>query len=703
MKYKKLFILLLSVLLLSSFIEFGNCNKQDSDDHGKLALETKVPDLHSDSNVPVSVDESDSESNSGSSSVSHEKINGRDIIECNNTAVSLSVFEYRETSIDINPYSCALKNPFGKNTKLSKGSPLVIDKCDTADCFDHKYSCSEIEINQDMGYGSYSIMIKGGRVSNTKIYISLETDSSTNGKEYSNVFFKILGNTTMAHVGFTQNGERNEETTAKVQLDKGFEDTMTNYTILYTQFSLAFFANGKELKNFQTLYMNVSVITPPIVYRVLYSVENYNGKVSASNLPSTIYVQDFDYLPGPCIDDEEGEVNFIPKPYYDYYVGNCTTKDAMIIYNGTMDADWDILGPTTISPNNTDVKRLEYSISCAFNYGKNYLRFKAKKPFPVDRHRYLTFWVNGGNKSGQTLWVHLALGNFKISTINLNDYILGGIKKKQWSKIIIPMKKFQLRKEKPNQLMDGFMIEPTHNQYMDRVFFDFVAFSNGSRCVSTLNSLPIFKNGRMNNKDPIEQESFQIKNSIGNVDFNGQRFGTGKNITLEYQIQVDSKIQINFENGSLETYDALNFKFQYIPDTDYVFSGSTFNNQPNPLRLEVCLLTSDGIATYTCLDLSSYVGGLFPTNKWFTLSIPWIDLSANVIDGAKIGGILIKCPDDMDATIHQGSLVIQTIELVYFRLPEKEKLLDSFAIKSVQLNNLFYITILSISTIFLLL
>ncbi|KAK5582486.1 hypothetical protein RB653_004071 [Dictyostelium firmibasis] len=704
------------MLLLLLVIDFGNCLKDGSDQGSgetTKVKKTRKPISNSDDSMidDVAIREADKGSSASGSDDSLGEIDGHKIIKCNGTQeLSFEAGEmksfYRESTPSVDPYTCALTVP----TKNSlKDALLSIDKCEEELCNKHKISCTEIELTngeEGFNYGTFSVMLKPGNVPNTITKVSLVQKEGSNGQMVSDVYIAIYGNQTEIRYGYHYDGYENANTKFKSsRVSSQLFQSFTNVTIKFTKEHLSFYAAGQTIGHIASMWNKEKVASPPVYFRVTYLQNSEVGSnaIKASLLPASAYVKDFNFVAGPCTDSDEELTNWgSPKAYLDYYTSNCTLFRPHFIFNNTMDPDWELKAIGDPRMQSLQFPHIGDNIEFGFNSGKNTLRFVTTKPFPIYRHKYFIFWINGGDRGGQNLWIAATHKNHIVAKLNVNDYVIGGIQKNQWYKVIIGMNKFQTQTSSPKKkvFIDGIMFQPTYDGFMDMTYFDDIMFSNGSICMEAGNSLSIYGKGNFS-------EGMEYDKSIGNYDTKSTVNQYKKKNTIEYQIVKKTVLQVNFMNGSISItdYDGLQFTVQYIPNNGYISGGTANDNQKvenvvNSLRLQLCLMQEDGIATYPCLSLSSYVGGRFPANRWFTLNIPWNDLSVD-FEGATFGGFLIKSPDDMDPDIYQGKLYISQIAATHYKPPPVEHLLEgSFSFK---LSWNFNLTLLSIISIVLLL
>ncbi|KAK5582525.1 hypothetical protein RB653_004110 [Dictyostelium firmibasis] len=563
----------------------------------------------------------------------------------------------------------------GSGDEEVKGSgKSVVSAVGSSSCLDHKISCAEVEHSDKMTYGVYSVIMAAAPASNTvtKIY------ASTGGKgQYSDIYFKVEGNTTVLKYGYTSYGKVTE---FKNTISGSSFSIANNYTFYYSQDTLIWYFNTRQQGEINTKYAGPKSPPPPLRFRISLT-NNENKQIKDSLLPTVASVKTFTYESVKCPSDSESsdENNWGPqKASYKYFSSNCTTYRPYWIFNETLNEEdgWTTkLSNGTLRIQNTYFERIGDNIAFGFNeYAKN-LRFSNRISFPIKRHKYLMFWMNGGFKGGQSLAIYLTYKKSKIGSVNLGDFVIGGIQKEHWYKVIIPMKAFQITPPTITQ-MDGFMIQPTYDGYMDMAYFDDVMFSNGSICMEPLGQMDVFKNGQLENGDPTQ--------SIANVNFDSVAMKYKGKATIEYQIENVNKLQLNFMNGSIgiDEYDGVIFNMFYYPDNAYIYQGqedleSSQHTYQRPLDCKICLLDQVGTHEFPCLSLSEYVGGVFPSNKWIQLSIPWNDLAVDFY-GAQIGGVVVKT--DLGG-IHQGTLYISQISAAKYKPPHVDESDSSDAFK----------------------
>ncbi|KAN0032134.1 hypothetical protein ACTFIV_006010 [Dictyostelium citrinum] len=542
----------------------------------------------------------------------------------------------------------------------------IVSVSGSTSCLDHKISCAEVEHSDKMTYGVYSVVMAASPASNTvtKIY------ASTGGKgQYSDIYFKVEGNTTVLKYGYTSYGKVTE---FKNTISGSSFSIANNYTFYYSQDTLIWYFNTRQQGEINTKYAGPKSPPPPLRFRISLT-NNENKQIKDTLLPTIASVKTFTYTSVKCPSDSESddENNWGPqKASYKYFSSNCTTYRPYWIFNDTLNEEegWTTqLSNGTLRVQNTYFQRIGDNIAFGFNeYAKN-LRFSNRIAFPIKRHKYLMFWMNGGFKGSQSLAIYLTYKKSKIGSVNLGDFVIGGIQKEHWYKVIIPMKSFQISPPTIT-LMDGFMIQPTYDGYMDMAYFDDVMFSNGSICMEPLGQMDVFKNGKLENGDPSQ--------SIANVNFDSVAMKYKAKATIEYQIENVNRLQLNFMNGSvgIDEYDGMIFNMFYYPDNAYIYQGqedleASQHTYQRPLDCKICLLNEAGTGEFPCLSLSEYVGGIFPSNKWIQLSIPWNDLAVDFY-GARIGGVVIKT--DLGG-IHQGTLYISQISAAKYKPPHVDE------------------------------
>ncbi|EAL67596.1 hypothetical protein DDB_G0279643 [Dictyostelium discoideum AX4] len=545
---------------------------------------------------------------------------------------------------------------------LVSGKSVISSIASPINCLDHKISCAEVEHSDKMTYGVYSVVMAAAPASNTvtKIY------ASTGGKgQYSDIYFKVEGNTTVLKYGYTSYGKVTE---FKNTISGSSFSIANNYTFYYSQDTLIWYFNTRQQGEINTKYAGPKSPPPPLRFRISLT-NNENKQIKDASLPTVASVKTFTYTSVKCPSDSESEEenNWGPqKASYKYFSSNCTTYRPYWIFNDTLNEElgWTTeLSNGTLRIQNTYFQRIGDNIAFGFNeYAKN-LRFSNRIAFPIKRHKYLMFWMNGGYKGSQSLAIYLTYKKSKIGSVNLGDFIIGGIQKEHWYKVIIPMKSFQITPPTIT-LMDGFMIQPTYDGYMDMAYFDDVMFSNGSICMEPLGQMDVFKNGKLENGDPTQ--------SVANVNFDSVAMKYKGKATIEYQIENVNRLQLNFMNGSIgiDEYDGMIFNMFYYPDNAYIYQGqedleASQHTYQRPLDCKICLLNEAGTGEFPCLSLSEYVGGIFPSNKWIQLSIPWNDLAVDFY-GAHVGGVIIKT--DLGG-IHQGTLYISQISAAKYKPP----------------------------------
>ncbi|KAN0050048.1 hypothetical protein ACTA71_003148 [Dictyostelium dimigraforme] len=716
-KNLKLILLLILVMLFLSN-NLVNCKTTPKPTLEESIDETKIPETKSEEIVPETIkpksvttkaspitkapiitkkpkvapiDESDEESSTSTSKKPVDpKFDPKSLFLCGTDIEEDlsegSNFNAATSTAQDDPYQCYLSP---KNVEYGKAMTLTLESkscgggggesedelpasgksvvsAGSASCLDHKISCAEVEHSDKMTYGVYSVIMAAAPASNTvtKIY------ASTGGKgQYSDIYFKVEGNTTVLKYGYTSYGKVTE---FKNTISGSSFSIANNYTFYYSQDSLIWYFNTRQQGEINTKYAGPKSPPPPLRFRISLT-NNENKPIKDSLLPTVANVKTFTYTSVKCPSDSESsdENNWGPqKASYKYFSSNCTTYRPYWLFNDTLNEEdgWTTqLSNGTLRVQNTYFQRIGDNIAFGFNeYAKN-LRFSNRIAFPIKRHKYLMFWMNGGFKGGQSLAIYLTYKKSKIGSVNLGDFVIGGIQKEHWYKVIIPMKSFQITPPTIT-LMDGFMIQPTYDGYMDMAYFDDVMFSNGSICMEPLGQMDVFKNGLLENGDPTQ--------SIANVNFDSVAMKYKGKATIEYQIENVNRLQLNFMNGSvgIDEYDGMIFNLFYYPDNAYIYQGqedleASQHTYQRPLDCKICLLNEAGTGEFPCLSLSEYVGGIFPSNKWIQLSIPWNDLAVDFY-GARIGGVVIKT--DLGG-IHQGTLYISQISAAKYKPPHVDE------------------------------
>ncbi|EGC33892.1 hypothetical protein DICPUDRAFT_48687 [Dictyostelium purpureum] len=609
------------------------------------------------------------------------------------------------SSISNNPYSCTLlsENVQYTNAGTKKIMKLTLDNegCPSK-CLNNSYTCAEVESTQKLSYGTYTFNLVPSPATNsiTKAYIA------SGGKgQYSDVFFKINGNSTSITYGYTYFGVLVQFTDSL----PGADFTLFhNYTFIYTSTGISWYFDKLLLKNkIESTYFSsgAKIPVPPMNYYVSLT-NNQEKSISATKLPTHAQLSLFNYISAPCINgssesDSELFTQWNTSPI-GYFISNCTSYRPIDIYNDTLQGNWLDKSNTMVRDPSTQFARIGTSIGFALNRGNDYFRLRTNETFPVRRHKYLSFWLNGGNSGKQSLVLYLTYNSLRVGIANIGDYLLGGIEAGVWYKVIIPLFQIPINPSNVTKI-DGFMIQGTNSEFMDMVYLDDIQFSNGTVCMDLKNETNIsyfdkgeFLGGANNTY------------SSGNINFKSKASLYRGYTTIEFQVSSFNNLMISLENGTLNTnlYDGFVFDLYFEPDPNYQFPGleNTESNEdvlrnvpPKQLNAAICLGEETIQAQLPCMGITQYVGGEFPANRWIELSIPFFDLFA--FKNALITSIQFKT----NIPEHQGSLYIGRIMAAHFVPPFHEADDDSsFTISNFNFNFNILLILLIIQIILLL-
>ncbi|KAN0050440.1 hypothetical protein ACTA71_003564 [Dictyostelium dimigraforme] len=603
------------------------------------------------------------------------------------------------SSIANNPYSCTLLSENIQYTQSGTKNVMRLtldNKGCPSKCLNNSYTCAEVESTQKLSYGTYTFNLVPSPATNsiTKAYIA------SGGKgQYSDIFFKINGNSTNLYYGYTYFG-------VLVQFTEplpGADFTLFhNYTFIYTSTGISWYFDKLLLKNkIDATYASsgARIPVPPMNYYVSLT-NNQEKSISSTKLPTFAELSLFNYISAPCLngssEDTNSELytNWKTSPI-GYFTSNCTSYRPIDIYNDTFQGNWKDKSNTLVINPSSQFVRTGNSIGFALNRGSDYFRLHVNETIPIKRHKYLSFWLNGGNSGKQSLVLYLTYNSLRVGIANIGDYLLGGIEPGVWYKVIIPL--FQIPINPSNiTKIDGFMIQGTNSLFMDMVYLDDIQFSNGSVCMDLKNKTNInyYDKGQF---DGGANNTY----SSGNINFKSRANFYRGYPTIEYQVSSFNNLMISLENGTLDTnlYDGIVFDIYFEPDPNYQFPGleNTESNEdilrnipPKQLNAAICLGEETINAQLPCMGITQYVGGEFPANRWIELQIPFSDLFA--FKNAMITSISFKT----NIPEHQGSLYIGKIMAAHFVPPFHEAEDSSFGFSIIHSSTSFTLSLLSL-------
>ncbi|KAK5582171.1 hypothetical protein RB653_003754 [Dictyostelium firmibasis] len=610
------------------------------------------------------------------------------------------------SSIANNPYSCTLLSENIQYTQSGTKNVMRLtldNKGCPSKCLNNSYTCAEVESTQKLSYGTYTFNLVPSPATNsiTKAYIA------SGGKgQYSDIFFKINGNSTNLYYGYTYFG-------VLVQFIEplpGADFTLFhNYTFIYTSTGISWYFDKLLLKNkIDATYASsgARIPVPPMNYYVSLT-NNQEKSISSTKLPTFAEMSLFNYISAPCLngssEDSNSELytNWKTSPI-GYFTSNCTSYRPVDIYNDTFQGNWKDKSNTLVINPSSQFVRTGNSIGFALNRGSDYFRLHINETIPIKRHKYLSFWLNGGNSGKQSLVLYLTYNSLRVGIANIGDYLLGGIEPGVWYKVIIPL--FQIPINPSNiTKIDGFMIQGTNSLFMDMVYLDDIQFSNGSVCMDLKNKTNI----NYYDKGQFEGGANNTYSS-GNINFKSRANFYRGYPTIEYQVSSFNNLMISLENGTLDTnlFDGIVFDLYFEPDPNYQFPGleNTESNEdilrnipPKQLNAAICLGEETINAQLPCMGITQYVGGEFPANRWIELQIPFSDMFA--FKNAMVTSMSFKT----NVPEHQGSLYIGKIMAAHFVPPFHEAEDSSLGFSIIYYSSSFSLSLLSLVFSFIIL
>ncbi|EAL60973.1 hypothetical protein DDB_G0292848 [Dictyostelium discoideum AX4] len=603
------------------------------------------------------------------------------------------------SSIANNPYSCTLLSENVQYTQSGTKNVMRLtldNKGCPSKCLNNSYTCAEVESTQKLSYGTYTFNLVPSPATNsiTKAYIA------SGGKgQYSDIFFKINGNSTNLYYGYTYFG-------VLVQFIEplpGADFTLFhNYTFIYTTTGISWYFDKLLLKNkIDATYASsgARIPVPPMNYYVSLT-NNQEKSISSTKLPTFAELSLFNYVSAPCLngssEDTNSELytNWKTSPI-GYFTSNCTSYRPVDIYNDTFQGFWKDKSNTLVINPSSQFVRTGNSIGFALNRGSDYFRLHINETVPIKRHKYLSFWLNGGNSGKQSLVLYLTYNSLRVGIANIGDYLLGGIEAGVWYKVIIPLLQIPINPSNITKI-DGFMIQGTNSLFMDMVYLDDIQFSNGSVCMDLKNKTNII----YYDKGEFEGGANNTYSS-GNINFKSRANFYKGYPTIEYQVSSFNNLLISLENGTLDTnlYDGIVFDLYFEPDPNYQFPGleNTESNEdilrnipPKQLNAAICLGEETINAQLPCMGITQYVGGEFPANRWIELQIPFPDLFA--FKNAMITSLSFKT----NVPEHQGSLYIGKIMAAHFVPPFHEAEDSSFGFSIIYSTTCFNLSLITL-------
>ncbi|KYR01594.1 hypothetical protein DLAC_01595 [Tieghemostelium lacteum] len=558
-------------------------------------------------------------------------------------------------------------------------------------CHRKDYSCAQVVSSYQLKYGTFTCVMKASDVAG--VISSCFVSNSAKVGMLNEIYFRIPGGKSLIQYGFTSTGVPSgyfkQKQTTFDPLD------YNNFTIVLTNRSVSWYANGNKLDEYAGRWDNNPAIPrPPLkFFASIYNDEFKDYVVPAKNLPTSMFISELSYTPGLCPKVEINNSGYSwesTSPLW-YFHKNCTYDRVEWIYNDTLDENWQ---DKSLSMRDFAQDQLIKSGQAAIRFDlteETTVYFYTNKSWSVNKHNYLSFWINAGETLNPQMiiamtGVYKGNDNTIVGTFNLGDYIRGGLEKNTWYKVILPLNTMKLIYPEVTHF-SGFVFKQAYKQYLGQVFVDDIYFSNGTNCIDEDTSVTYYEKGSLEN-------GATKAGSYGSVDFNStnELFKSGTNVfkTIEWRIARNNKLIVSFENGTLSTsdYDAILLKILYIPKGSNPYLPDETNYNPNgekrqtPLEPKAMIAVQVASTPYMGIGLSEYVGGEFPTDTWTTLVIPFFDLSC----GAGEGINALQLTSDQDGA--GSTIFIAKIQAVKYADPP---VLDSFAIKTSQANMLLVI------------
>ncbi|KYR01595.1 hypothetical protein DLAC_11483 [Tieghemostelium lacteum] len=591
-------------------------------------------------------------------------------------------FSPAESTTLYSPYQCGLTdkavNYTAEDEKSAMRLTLDIDGC-PQDCNQYDYSCAEVASLEQLSYGSYSCVMKTSSIPG--VISSCYASNNGKGEAYADIYFKVPGNASKIIIGCNSAGIKFEKTITNAFFS---QTDFNTFTFNFTNKRITWNVGGNLLAEKTSDWSgDKSIPKPPLkLFAAIYN--DVNKSIKNSSLPTSLFIDSMSYDPVPCTNDTSSEDSTdewhweAGSPLW-YFTSNCTLWRPEWVYNESFVEPWEDSSYSFRKIEDyTLPKRGQVSIS--FDLKENTgIFFQSTEPFPVHRHKYLTFWINGGVLGNQQMIIYfIGLNRTKVASLNLGDYVRGGLKPYRWYKVILPLKGLQINPPETKYLT-GFLFSEAYKQYMGQMFVDDIFFSNGSICLNREKSIAYFKDGQLVGGGAGNY-------STGSVDFKSRGQLYRKNPTIEWRVMSSNKMVMSFENGTISTtdYDAFLISLYYIPDNQFQWNGEA-SDEPHtspPREINAKVQVQVNMNYYQGVGLSEYVGGEFPTKRWVDLTIPFYDLSCG--DAEEIQAIQIISEEGQ----YQGVVYIGRIEAVKFADPPKEA--ESFASKT-QISSIFII------------
>eukprot|EP01132_Coremiostelium_polycephalum_P009022 gene9022-11050_t len=564
------------------------------------------------------------------------------------------------------PYSCGLSSDLATFTSDEGRSVLKFEVtnsgCPTS-CFGNPYGCAESSSTEKLTYGTYRCGLKASPIKGT--ISSCYLGNGGKGELYSDIYIRVVGgNESYVKVGFSSYGEKYDKS---IKVTNNLFD-YTNYTINYTDTFIGWYINKVLLHSVKVQWAGQNLIPEP---PLKFFVSVYTGDLKKVPLPANDSISTFGYVdfvaydPVPCSNlsssDSNEQWHWAPGSPMRYFTTNCTNYRPQFIFNDTLQGFWKDDGWSFRNFESTNPKRRgEAAIS--FDLKENtgvYLYYN--KTFGVKQHKFLSFWMNGGEMGSQQMIIWMTSNRTRVGSANLGDYVRGGISPNRWYKVIIPLRNIQINPPE-TKVLDGILFTEAYEKYMGIVTLDDVLLSNGSVCMTDLEF--IYTKGKL-------QDGYAKNYSIGSVDFQSKGLLFRDHETIEWRVMSSNSMKIAMMNGTIATdeWDGIVIALYYNPDSAYQFPNGEAEDDPHvapPRQIRADLQVTVQGTPLPPLGLAEYVGGEFPARQWVELSIPFYDLSC--WQGSAIDGIEFKS----DLSEYQGVLYIGRIAKAKFVPPHTD-------------------------------
>eukprot|EP01133_Synstelium_polycarpum_P017473 gene17473-20848_t len=554
---------------------------------------------------------------------------------------------------------------------------LGVDSCDptTNTCGNKKFLCSEAQVATRYGFSNFTCTLKASTVKGviSKCY------AWDGNLKISNMAYIIIDGANLTYplsYGVWSRGENvvNERTPMLPGLNVG--TTFNTYTIVWASNKIDFLVNNVSFVDKRQYPISNNM---PITTTLVYYVSNFVGNTKSlvgDDLPTTSTVKAIIVEPDQewCnVSSSAEEWRWRQSSPLAYFTSNCTNWRPEWIFNDSMGPGWVDESTSFHSNHSTETVRRGTNSFTFDVREQTRIWFRSKKPFLRNHYKFLSFWINGKSFGNQQLEVWVTSNRTKVGSVNLNDYIKGGMEINTWYKVVIPIKKFQVN---PPTLktFDGFYINEVVHAYSGSVALDDIQVNNGSVCMEDLSA--VYAKGKL----AAEMENY----SIGSIDLLNKDLLFRGNPTISWVVHPESRVNFGFKNGTVDTTEfqgiVLTLFFKPNPHYQYPNLVDTPDNsipQAPPRQVKAYMyLTANNGTQLPSLGLAEYVGGEFPASQWIELLIPWDDLG--VWEGAEVDGIKFQS----DINEYQGTFHIGRIERAKWVPAHADEEDSSFASRS---------------------